>query len=169
MEKLTAQLFVAKIAMTKNGVLTWDSTNNFLQLTAEEWDGSVVYAAPTPREMTVNGYSLFIEYVDTLWNKMTGHSLADLLIENGSMMRRLGVAEALEKIRTSDDNSIVGDGTAQLQITVWKDGVEESYLGPDPVTTGYVNYMHFLGQMEDLGCFGVGGFMHNYLKDRLRS
>lgn len=168
-EKLTAAQFVAKLAMTENGSLFWDSEGKSLRFAVPSVNNPVIYVAPSPHEMTEIGYTLFTDYVDTICQLLYGHGLARLLIEIHGTMKHLTVEEALVKIEKSGDHSIISDRTPQLQITVWNNGVEENYLGPDPVTTGYVNYMYFLGRMKDLGCFEDSNFINQYLKDRLRS
>lgn len=164
-KQLTAAQFVAKLMMAKkDGALCWNAAYDGFKFTESSPNGPVRYIAPTSNDMSVAGYIVFVQHVDNLWRMKTGHGISD-----SETLKRLTVEEALDKIKRSDKNSIVSDRTAQLQIAVWNDGVEENYLAPDPVATNFVSYMNFLSKMKDLGCFGDTNFIDQYLKDRLRS
>jgi hypothetical protein len=79
-------------------------------------------------------------------------------------MTQLSAGEFLDKITNSMVESCVMNPQQELVLTVADD--DETYVGPDPVMTGYVHYMQFLGLVEQLTGFRT--FVRSYLQDRLR-
>lgn len=80
------------------------------------------------------------------------------------MSEQLSAEDFLEKIADSTVESCVMNPQQELMLTVADD--DETYTGPDPIVTGYVHYMQFLGQVEQVT--GLRTLVRSYLQDRLQ-
>lgn len=79
-------------------------------------------------------------------------------------MIQLSAEEFIDKLSSSSIVSVTMTPQQEVELTVADD--DETYLGPDPIVTGYVHYMQFLGQVEQITGFRT--LVSSYLQDRLR-
>ena len=86
------------------------------------------------------------------------------------MPDRLSAEDFLAAITAADYYNFTINPSQELEVSVGNivDDVmvKAAYVGPDPISTGYVAYMQFLGQLEQIT--GLQTFVRDYLQDRLR-
>jgi hypothetical protein len=79
-------------------------------------------------------------------------------------MQRLTAGDFVLKILEGKASSLVINSQQELELAV--EGDDNRYVGPDPVITGYVSYMQFLGAVEQAS--GLKSLVRSYMMDRLR-
>ena len=79
-------------------------------------------------------------------------------------MQRLTAGDFILKIMEGETSTLVINSQQELELAV--KGDDNRYVGPDPVITGYVAYMQFLGAVEQAS--GLQSLVRSYLLDRLR-
>lgn len=80
-------------------------------------------------------------------------------------MEQLTSAQFLEKLRESSDWSVKIAYRQHLELLTPEDGIVR-YLGPEPIEVGYVDYMAFLAEVEDVT--GSRVIVNSYLGVRCR-
>lgn len=82
-------------------------------------------------------------------------------------MMQISADDFVSKISDTDNIvlSMKMNRVVEVELKISESGVENTYLGPDPIVLGYVSYMQFLGRVEELT--GLRTLVRSYMQDRL--